>query len=55
MKKWKYYNHAMIPTVAPHESIDVESLNNKQFWCENKKVLLVRWTSEFDRGYTCLR
>lgn len=51
MKKWKYYNHAMIPTVAPHEKIDVEPLNNKQIWRENKKALFARWTSEFDCGY----
>ena len=51
MKIWKYYNHAMIPTVAPHEKIDVEPLNNKQFWRENKKALFARWTSEFDCGY----
>ena len=49
MKKWKYYNHAMIPTTAPHEKIDTEP--NKQFWCENKKAFLARWTSEFDCGY----
>lgn len=51
MKKWKYYNHAMIPTAAPHEEIDAEPFNNKQFWNENKKALLARWTSEFDCGY----
>lgn len=51
MEKWKYYNHAMIPTVAPHEEIDVEPFNNKQFWKDNKKALLARWTSEFDCGY----
>ena len=50
MKAWKYYNHAMIPIVAPHESIDVESLNN-QFWRENKNALFARWTTEFDCGY----
>lgn len=50
MKTWKYYNRALIPAVAPHENIDVESLNNKQFWCENKRALFARWTSEFDCG-----
>ena len=30
MKKWKYYNHAMISTVALHEKIYVEPLSNKQ-------------------------
>lgn len=51
MKKWKYYNHAMIPTVAPHEKIDVELFNNEQFWRENKRALLARWTSDFDCGH----
>ena len=49
MKKWKYYNHAMIPMAAPHEEIDVEP--NKKFWKDNKKALFARWTSEFDCGY----
>lgn len=22
MKLWKYYNHVMIPTIAPHEKVD---------------------------------
>lgn len=51
MKKWKYYNHAMIPIAAPHEEIEAEPFSNKQFWNENKKALLARWTSEFDCGY----
>lgn len=51
MKRWKYYNHAMIPTTAPHEYVDVEALNNKQFWNENRGALFARWTSEFDCDY----
>ena len=51
MKEWKYYNHAMIPTTAPHEEVNVEALKNKQFWKENKNALLVRWTTEWDCGY----
>lgn len=51
MKLWKYYNHAMIPITAPHEKIDADSLNNKQFWRNNKKALFARWTTEFDCGY----
>ena len=51
MKEWKYYNHAMIPTVAPHEEADVETIYSKDFWKENKNALLARWTSDFDCGY----
>lgn len=51
MKTWKYYNHAMIPTTAPHEEADTELLNNKSFWKANKNILLARWTTDFDCGY----
>lgn len=51
MKTWRYYNHAMIPTTHPHEEVDVETLNSKDFWKENKNALLARWTSDFDCGY----
>lgn len=51
MKEWKYYNHAMIPTTAPHEEVNVEALKNKHFWKENKNALLARWTTEWDCGY----
>ena len=40
MKEWKYYNHAMIPTVAPHERIDVEPLIDKQFWREKQESVV---------------
>ena len=51
MKTWKYYNHAMIPTTAPHELADEAALNDCSFWKENKSALLARWTSDFDCGY----
>lgn len=32
MKKgWKYYNHALIPTAAPHEKVEIPRLNH-EFW-----------------------
>ena len=47
-KTWKYYNHAMIPTTPPHMRADEEVLNDKSFWKKYKKVLFVRWTTDFD-------
>lgn len=29
---WKYYNHAMVPTCAPHESANIEAMRDKDFW-----------------------
>lgn len=54
MTEWKYYNHALIPTCAPHLSPDTTSLENGSLWKElrtqNKKPLLARWTTDFDCG-----
>mgnify|MGYP003293184542 CR=1 FL=1 len=44
---WKYYNHAAIPTTAPHEEVNLNPINNKSIW-NMKGVLLARWTSDFD-------
>jgi len=48
--KWKYYNNALIPAGAPHDSLDEESLKNNPLW-KNKKTLFARWTTDFDCGY----
>ena len=48
VKGWKYYNHAMIPNIAPHEDADVSVLADKTFWKKNKSAFLARWTTEFD-------
>lgn len=45
---WKNYNHAMIPNIAPHETVDLTALKSGQLWKENPKALLARWTTEFD-------
>ena len=29
---WKYYNHAMLPTAAPHEAIDTKIIKNGKIW-----------------------
>ena len=50
--KWKYYNHAAIPTTAPHEDVEIEPIENGEIWqLDGHKPLLARWTSDFDCGY----
>ena len=29
---WKYYNHAMIPTTAPHETPNMHPIENGDIW-----------------------
>lgn len=50
MMKWKYYNHAVIPTTAPHEDADMEFLKNGLTWkIKGRGIpLLARWTTDFD-------
>ena len=48
---WKYYNHAMIPTTAPHEPANLEALKNGSLWKENPKAIMARWTTDWDCGY----
>ncbi len=48
---WKYYNHAAIPTVAPHETVDTECVENGKIWELGGEPLLARWTTDFDCGY----
>ena len=50
---WKYYNHAMVPTTAPHELPDTRPIENGKIW-ENRggnTPLLARWITDFDCGY----
>lgn len=52
MERWRFYNHAMLPTTAPYENIDTNAFNNNAFWKKNgKNVLFARWTTDFDCGY----
>jgi len=49
---WRYYNHAVIPTTAPHEEPNMEPINDGFIWkIEGRTPLLARWTTEFDCGY----
>ena len=51
MSKWRYYNHAVIPTSAPHERVDTTDIENGALWGIYPKALLARWTSDWDCGY----
>lgn len=48
---WRYYNHAMIPTTAPHLMPDLAPLDDGSIWKCSGAPLLARWTTEFDCGY----
>lgn len=48
---WRYYNHAAIPTCAPHEETDTTVISNGEIWKMDGKPLLARWTEDFDCGY----
>lgn len=49
---WKYYNHAAIPTSAPHEIPDTSPITDGRIWkIGGGTPLLARWTTEFDCGY----
>ena len=36
---WKYYNHAAIPTCAPHEKPDISVIENGLVWSNIGGVL----------------
>lgn len=48
---WRYYNHAAIPTTAPHEKVDVHPLSDKTIWKMDGNPYFARWTTDFDCGY----
>lgn len=46
---WKYYNHAVIPTCAPHEQANLDVIENGVVWkIDGGTPLLARWTSDYD-------
>ena len=52
INKWKYYNHAAIPTTAPHEIPDITPITDGNIWkIGGGTPLLARWTTAFDCGY----
>lgn len=50
---WKYYNHAAIPTTAPHTKVNLEPIENNTIWkkLDGGYCLLARWSSDWDCGY----
>lgn len=49
---WRYYNHAAIPTTAPHEEPDLTPVKDESIWrIDGKKPLFVRYTTNWDCGY----
>lgn len=53
IKGWQYYNHAMIPSNAPHEDVDLSSIISGEIfkYREGKeKPLFATWESEWDCG-----
>ncbi len=47
--KWQYHNHAMIPSIAPHDIVDESQLKSASFWKPAEGYpLLARWTTDFD-------
>ena len=49
---WKYYNHAAISSLSPHEEPNLEPIKDGSIWhIEGKKPLLVRYTTDWDCGY----
>ena len=48
---WRYYNHAALPSTAPHEAPDPTPINDGSIWKLDGAPLLARWTTEFDCGY----
>lgn len=50
-KQWVYYNHALVPTVAPHEEPDASWMKDPSKWkelSEGHYPLFARWTTDFD-------
>lgn len=49
---WKYYNHAVIPDLAPHETPDTRCVLDNSIWKQfsKEKPLFALWTEDFDCG-----
>lgn len=50
--EWKYYNHAVISAVEPHEVPNLTRIKNKSIWKIKDGIpFLARWTTDYDCGY----
>ena len=48
---WKYYNHAAVPTTAPHRSPNMSPIEDGSIWdIDGGTPKLARWTTDFDCG-----
>ena len=49
VKGWKYYNHAVIPTTAPHEEPNLDAIKDGKIWnITGEKPLFVRYCTNWD-------
>lgn len=50
-REWEYYNHALVPTTAPHAIPDISWMKDRKEWkalAGGKYPLFARWTTDFD-------
>ena len=48
---WTYYNHAAIPSTAPHVPVNMGPLENGSIWkIKGGTPLLARWSTDWDCG-----
>ena len=45
---WSYYNHAAIPSTAPHEKPNLKPLQDGSIWKMEGYPLFARWTTDWD-------
>lgn len=48
---WEYYNHALVPTTAPHVEPDTSWMKDRKMWRKlagGKHPMFARWTTDFD-------
>lgn len=53
-QEWEYYNHALVPTTAPHIVPDTSWMDDAGQWRKlagGKRPLLARWITDFDCGH----
>ena len=45
---WKYYNHAAVPTSAPHKKVEMAPIQDGSIWKLSGHPILARWTESWD-------
>ena len=52
VEDWKYYNHAVVSNLEPHEVPDLSCVKDKSIWREwGGCPVLARWTTDYDCGH----